>query len=74
MKSWRKSQKTISKSQAENQVISSLETPNKNSYTSAKVLAASSTYRTFTESFTVTKEYKPQLKFYCETSEGDYHF
>jgi hypothetical protein len=61
----------ISKSEAENQVISGFESQNKNTLTSAIVLAERATYRTFGTPFTVTPEYKPELRFYCETSEGD---
>lgn len=56
----------ISKSEASNQVIAS--SPKKNSRTAA--VAAAATYRTLSQTFTVTGTYKPAIKFYVQTTEG----
>lgn len=34
------------------------------------MMASSSTYRTISTTLTVTSQYKPSLRFYCQTSEG----
>lgn len=40
----------------------------------AVTTAATATYRTITKTFTVKSEYKPSLKFYCQTNEGGTSF
>ena len=65
----------ISKAQAANQVISGFASKNSNSLNlTAKAVASRATYRTVSSYFTVTSEYKPTMRFYCETSEsGSFH-
>nr|WP_319487417.1 hypothetical protein [uncultured Caproiciproducens sp.] len=65
----------ISKAQAANQVISGFTNKNSNSLNlTAKAAASRATYRTINSDFTVTSEYKPTMRFYCETSEsGSFH-
>lgn len=67
----------ISEFEAANQVIKSRNSDKLRS-SSTSTLASSetivspyaATYRTISAPFTVKTEYKPQLRFYCETSEG----
>lgn len=69
----------ISKENAANQIIKKFYKDNikKGNYSisslsDAKSIALQSTYRSVTATFNVTAAYHPALRFYCETSEGDY--
>ncbi|OPJ56084.1 hypothetical protein [Alkalithermobacter paradoxus] len=62
----------ISLAEAEKQVIESFNKNNNFLFNKSSISPYNATYRTVSSSFTVTSEYKPSLKFYCQTSEGGY--
>lgn len=57
----------ISIQQATQQVISATE---QNPQSRSEVSPYAATYRTISQGITVTSTYKPQIKYYCQTSEG----
>ncbi|WP_207669308.1 hypothetical protein [Fonticella tunisiensis] len=57
--------KNISKEQAAAQVVANFKTD----YSTMSISPYAATYRTLTSYFSVTTEYQPSLKFYCQTEE-----